>query len=378
MIYYCQQSIKKKKITFLRSALIFLFSVLTWSCNQQNASDEIRKSFEADVRNFMLEFTEATNVPGMGFAFYSDTLGTVMLAVGQADCENSIPLSISTLYPIQSTTKMFLSIVTLQLVEEGKLTMESTIDHWLDSVPNSENITIRHLLQHTSGLNMYQENSEFMDEYYSNTRREYNRDDFIRAGLAIPYNAEDFGSHKYSNTNFLILANIIEIITNHSIGEEYRQRIFKPAKMSNTYYKPEISNDTNTIIGCYKNGYPIDLEKVNLSSNAAGGIISTLNDMMLFAHWILENEYHIPMSSDLIDNFNVDGHEFKYGFGLEVITNMYGTTLLGHSGGNPGLIHEFYFSTETGEIIIFFFNQWPNEVEFHFREKLETILQRYR
>ena len=148
--------------------------------------------------------------------------------------------------------------------------------------------------------------------------------------------------------------------------------------MSNTYYKPEIPDDTTTIIKCYRNGRPIDLERINFASNAAGGIISNLSDMMLFAHWVLENEYHIPMLSGLVDNFTVDRRIFKYGLGLEVITNMYDTTLLGHAGGNPGFIHELYFSTETNEIIVFYFNQWPNEVEFHFRDKLETILQRYR
>ena len=85
------------------------------------------------------------------------------------------------------------------------------------------------------------------------------------------------------------------------------------------------------------------------------------------------------MSSELIDNFTDDNVTFKYGLGLEVITNMYSTTLLGHAGGNPGFIHELYFSTETGEIIILFFNEWPNEdVDFHFREKLDAILRKYR
>ncbi len=370
---------KMKKFLLLRLVLFVLFTVLYWSCSQKNTRDEISKSFEADLRDFMLEFIEETNVPSMGFAFYSDTIGTEMLAVGKADRENNIPLELSTHYPIQSTTKMFLSIVTLQLVEEGKLSLESTIDQWVDGISTNEHITIRHLLQHTSGLNPYQANIEFKDEYYSNTEKKFNRDDFINAGLAIPYNTENFGSHKYANTNFLILANIIETITQHTIGQVYSQRIFKPVKMSNTYYKPEMSNDTNEIIKCYKNGQPIDLEKANFLSNAAGGIISTLGDMMKFANWVLDNKYYIPMSSELIDNFTVDDKTFKYGLGLEVITNMYSTTLLGHAGGNPGFIHEFYFSTETGEIIIFFFNEWPSDGgDFHFREKLDTILKRYR
>jgi D-alanyl-D-alanine carboxypeptidase len=357
--------------------LFILFTVLNWSCSQKDNKDEISKRFEADIRDFMLEFTEATNVPGMGFAFYSDSVGTVMLVVGTADIEEDIPLELSTQYPIQSTTKMFMSIVTLQLVEEGQLSLESTIDQWIDSVPNNNNITIRHLLKHTSGLNGYQANREFMEEYYSDTTKKYNRNDFINAGLAIPYRTEDFGSHNYANTNILLLANIIETITQHTIGQEYSQRIFKPVKMSHTYYKPEISNDTNEIIKCYRNGQAIDLEKINFSSNAAGGIISTLGDMMKFAHWVLDNKYQIPMSSELMEHFSDDDKIFNYGLGLQVIYNMYSTTLLGHSGGNPGFLHELYFSTETGEIIIFFFNE-GNPKDFPFRDKLDRILREYR
>jgi D-alanyl-D-alanine carboxypeptidase len=367
-----------KKIIILKSATLVMFSVLYCSCGQNNTRNEITEHFEADLREFMLEFTEVTDVPGMGFAFYSDTVGTVMQVVGKADIENNIPLELGTHYPIQSTTKMFLSIVTLQLMKEGRLSLESTIDQWVDAVPNNEYITIRHLLQHTSGLNPYQTNTDFMDEYYSNPENKYDRDDFINAGLAIHYDTIDFGNHNYANTNYLILANIIETITEQSIGQEYRQRIFKPARMSHTYYKPEISNDTNKIIKCYQDRYPVDLDRINFASNAAGGIISTLEDMMMFAHWVLDNKYYIPMSSRLTDKFSENGIRFTYGLGLEVIHNMYSTTLLGHAGGNPGLIHEFYFSTETGEIVIFFVNKWPDEGVYPFREKLGTILQECR
>lgn len=353
-------------------------SVFSWSCINKNTGKEVGSNFKSDIENFMLEFIEETNLPGMGFAFYSDSVGTVMSAVGQADIENNIPLDINTLYPIQSTTKFFLAIVTLQLIEEKEFTLESTIDQWFDEIPNSENVTIRHLLQHTSGYKNYQANTEFNDEYYSDPAMKYTRNDFIEAGLAMSYNPDDLGIYNYSNTNSLILADIIETITHQTIGLEFRQRIFEPVKMRDTYYKPETSNDRKLIIKCYRDGLPIDLERTNYKSNAAGGIISTLDDMMRFAHWVLENNYPSSMSSKLIDNFKVDEHEFKYGLGMEVINNMYGTTLMGHAGGNPGFIHEFYFSIETNEIIILFFNKWPDESSFQFRSELKSILELYR
>lgn len=355
--------------------ILIIFSSL--ACSRSFRKDEINKSFKTDIKSFMEEFTSKVNAPGMGFAFYSDTVGVVIQVTGISDIENNLPLKVETLYPIQSTTKMFLAIVALQLIEEGKLSLESTIDHWLDSVPNSKNITIRHLLQHTSGFNHHQSNTSFNEEYNSTNCKQYMRDDFISAGLAVPYNTEKFGKHNYSNVNYLILANIIERITHRTIGQEYEQRILIPAQMHDTYYKPEAIKDTNKIIKCYKNGEQLSLEKINFRSNAAGGIISTLGDMMNFAHWFLDNNYHILMSSELVENIVIDNMSFKYGLGLEVISNIYGTTLYGHSGGNPGFMHEFYFSTETGEIIIFYFNE-GNPREYPFRSKLDTILRRYR
>jgi D-alanyl-D-alanine carboxypeptidase len=346
------------------------------ACNRSD-KDEINKSFETDIRGFMEEFISEINAPGMGFAFYSDTVGTVIQVTGISDKENNLPLEVETLYPIQSTTKMFLAIVALQLIDEGRLSLESSIDQWIDSVPNSNNITIKHLLQHTSGFNHHQSNTAFNEEYYSSSSKQYSRNDFINAGLAVPYKSEKFGKHNYSNVNYLILANIIESITHQTIGHEYEQRIFIPAQMRDTYYKPEVIKDTNKIIKCYKDGNQLKLEKMNLMSNAAGGIISTLEDMMSFAHWILDNNYPNLMSSELVNNMIVGDMLLEYGFGLEVISNMYGTIMLGHAGGNPGFIHEFYFSMETGEIIIFYFNE-GNPREYPFRAKLDSILREYR
>jgi CubicO group peptidase (beta-lactamase class C family) len=91
-----------------------------------------------------------------------------MIAVGMSDVENKIPLSVSTHYPIQSTSKMFMTILSLQLAEEGKFTMESTIDERVGYVPNGDKIRGKDLVKNTSGLTDYQANTDFIHEYWSN------------------------------------------------------------------------------------------------------------------------------------------------------------------------------------------------------------------
>lgn len=369
-----------KRINIRELALIILLSVICQSCNQKKIGTENNSRLEAEIRNVMLEFIEASSAPGMGLGYYSDKIGTVMVAVGKSDLENNIPLKTSTHYPIQSTSKMFISILTLQLIEEGKLTLESTIDEWIDFIPNSSQITIRHLLKHTSGLKDYQYNSDFIDEYYSEIGKEYTRDDIIHAGLKVSSDGE-IGDKEYANTNYLLLANIIETITDRSIGQVLEQRIFRSAEMDNTYFKPEIINDSNNIVKCYRFGESVDLDKINYLSNAAGGIVSTIEDMQKFAHWIMDNNYHILMApeSELIDLFASFGLSSKYGLGIEVVDSLFSIKMMGHSGGNPGLIHDFYFSTETGEIIVYYLNEGRVGKPFaKFREDLDTILQQYR
>ncbi len=361
-----------------RISILILGTSLCWSCGQNNTEDKRKMEIEGEIKDLMHELIEEINIPGMGLGYYSDTIGTVMLAVGLSDIENNTPLEIGTHYPIQSTSKMFMSILTLQLVEEGKLMLESTIYEWMDFVPNSNLITIKDLLKHTSGLVDYQANAEFMDEYRSYyPEKEYSRDDFIRAGLEVSQDGE-LGVFNYSNTNYHLLANIIEAITQHSIGQELDKRIFSPVKMNDTYYKPEITNDTNKIVGCYKNGVLLDLDRINFSSNAAGGIVSTIGDMLKYAQWVMDNNYQIQMTSELNEVVVTDNYSYKYGLGIQVNDKYYSTHLMGHTGGNPGFIHEFYFSLETGEIILYFFNEGNPREYFPFREKLDTILQKYR
>ena len=349
-----------------------LVSLSVSSCQNNN--------IEAEIRNAMLECVEESIAPGMGLGYYSEKAGTIMLAVGQSDIENDTPLSISTHYPIQSTTKMFMSVLIIQLIEDGKLTLESTIDEWVDYVPNSSKITIRHLLTHTSGLNNYLNNSEFTEAYFSGTGKEYTRDDLIHAGIEVSHDRE-IGNWEYSNTNYLLLAKIIETITHQSLGQALEQFLFRAAEMDNTYFKPEVVNDSTNIVKCYRFGELVDLDKWNYLANAGGGIVSTIDDMLNFGQWILENKYPLQMAaeSEVIHLFDSEDDSGKYGLGIEVVDSLYCIPMMGHSGGNPGLIHFFYFSIETREIIIYYVNEGRVGNPFgKFMKDIDRIMQKYR
>lgn len=360
-----------KKCSLIISFPLF---VVAFSCYTNNSP-------KAEIRNAMLECVEESITPGMGLGYYSEKAGTIMLAIGQSDMENNTPLKTSTHYPIQSVSKMFISILTLQMIEEGVFTMESSIDEWIDSIPKGSKITIRHLLNHTSGLRDYRRNTDYFEADDSGYVGKYSSVEMIKAGLEISVDTE-IGVREYSNTNALMLARIIETITQQSLGNVLRERIFLPAEMNHSYYKPEILNDTTYIVKCYKFGEAIDLDWINYTSNAGGGIISTIEDMLNFGKWILENEYHVSMAaeSELIDLFDSEGTPIgQYGLCIDKVDNLYSIPVLGHTGGNGGFIHFFYFSEETGEIIIHFVNEGRVGKPFgKFMKDLDETLQKYR
>lgn len=336
------------------------------------------KTIETDIRNAMLECVEESIAPGMGLAYYSDQDGAIILAAGLANVENDIPLETTTRYPIQSVSKVFVGVLAHQLVKEGKLHLDSTVDEWFDAVPNGDRITIRHLLNHTSGLNDYRMNPTFIEADYASNGKQYSLMELISAGTS--YSKEtDIGEYVYSNTNTAIMARIIEILTGQSLGQALKERIFIPADMDHSYYKPEIANDSTFIVSCYKFGEKIDLDWINNTSAAGGGIISTLEDMLNFGKWMLQEEFYLLMApeSELINFYDEEGKiTSKYGLGIEITYELFSVPMTGHSGGNPGLIHFFYFSPETGKIIIYYVNEGRVKDPFgKFMKDIDRIIQ---
>ena len=148
----------------------------------------------------------------------------------------------------------------------------------------------------------YQYNSEFIEEYFSDTIKEYSIDDIIKAALEVETTLK-MGEWDYSSSNYLILGKIIKAITNNTLGQEFEQRIFQPAEMKDTYFMPDndvlIKNNANG----YKDGKQVDLGRNYFLKDASGGIVSTLDDMQKFAHWITVNNYQDLMMQDMCDCF---------------------------------------------------------------------------
>lgn len=358
--------------------LLFLLTPLTCVfCQKGELHNEELSKFDDEVISVLNKFIDKEKVAGMGLYYYSHKIGNNFFSIGMADMDNDIPIDTSCIYEIGSTTKMFVAISVLQLINEGKLSLKDKIVNWLHYPQLDSSITIQHLLNHTSGIGDYFANSDFIDSYYGNDN-EATLDDLINAGIENS-KTNSIGTWQYSNTNYVILAKIIESISGGTIGE-YFQTLFDKAGMAKTYYMPEhtVKNISDLATG-YQFGNSMKQDKNYYLYNAAGGIVSTLYDMSKFAKWLLESNYLDQMKRNSVECLIEHGMESTYGNGLLTVHNLYNTTTYGHGGTSFGFKSEFWISQETGEIIIYFTNDYMFKKNYSdFRKKLNKVFEKYR
>ncbi|MEV1172077.1 serine hydrolase domain-containing protein [Nonomuraea sp. NPDC049784] len=194
-------------------------------------------------------------------------------------------------YRIGSQTKQMTATVLLQLVKEGKLGLDDKLADVLpevaqqDLVERADEITLRQLLRHTSGIPDFFASGQFDDPFDFTTY--YPPIDLVKASRKLPRTGEPGAGFSYSNTNYVLLGLIIEKATGRSLSAELTRRLFAPLGMSRTYLP---TRPPQGIRGPHGHGYypdaegrPRDVDRQNASfGGAAGGVISTAHDVSAF------------------------------------------------------------------------------------------------
>jgi len=298
----------------------------------------------------------AAGVPG-ALLLVRDGARTVRLTGGLGDVARKTPMRAGDHFKIASLTKTYTATVVLQLVAEGKLRLSDNVERRLPRlVPNGRNITIRQLLNHTSGLADFENDPRYLKPYLSGNLGYYWAPRRL-VKLAVShkplYPPGKTSRSTYSNTNYVIAGLIAEAVTGHSIAVELRRRIFTPLGLRRTSYptKPGLPAP-------YAHGYSvvdkppaIDLTLLSPSlSPHSGAIVSTATDVADFYHALLSGRLLAArqlkaMKTTLPEaRFDIPGQ--RYGLGLELFPTSCGDAL-GHNGVVPGYM-TFIFSTANG------------------------------
>ena len=280
--------------------------------------------------------------------------GTTAVASGLADVSTRRPARASDRYRIGSATKTMTAVVVLQLVAEGRLRLDNRVARWLPNLGLDRRITVRHLLQHTSGFRTNTMVFSPPRSYESNRLRHFRPTELVRLALTNPEPRPEPGTkHEYANTNFVLAGLVIEKVTGRSVRDELTRRIFQPLGMTHT----SLPQWSPTISGRHLRGYlPVEPGKpgkprqdttvYNMSwAWTAGAVISTTEDETTFLRALLSGRL---LPKPLLDTM-MDTGEFGYGLGLYPVRVpcVPGGVAWGHNGMVFGY-HAAVFSTPDG------------------------------
>lgn len=298
-----------------------------------------------------------TKFPGTLMYVSSAEVGTWTGAAGLGDIETDIPIRPGDKFRAGSIMKTFVSVVTLQLVEEGLFSLDDTLTTVLpESVtarfPDSDQITVRMLLNHTSGV------PEFLSEavngeILANPTKLWTDDEWLDlAAEKEPYFPPGQGWY-YSNTDYILIGLLINEATGRSWREEVRQRVIEPLKLDHTLL-PEPGD--LSIPGNYSHGYYpmndslLDVTDVDPSmAGAAGGsaLVTNAPDLVRFLDALLAGElFENRETLDDMLTFVEAPHDsqlpYAYGLAVEKFTLPSGVEMMGHAGGTAGFYSVVY------------------------------------
>jgi len=300
---------------------------------------------------------------------------------------DTVSIKLDMLFAIGSITKNFVATLTLKLAEEGKLSLDDPLSKWLPEYPhvNSE-ITIRQLLNHTSGIHMFWSNQKIWDDLKKDRTKIWKPEEVLTY-IKEPY-FEPGEGYRYSNTNYLLMAMIIEKATDSSLSAEFKERFWKSLPIKNTYLsiEEEIPHNQAHVYGDNFNndGSYQDLTFLPRASHesityGSSGLFMTAEDLAFWCHSLFQGKILNQQSMDEMLDFVDIGfgrQKRSYGLGVQLFKKRFssGERAIGHSGANIGtgayMIHfpEHHFS------VVVMVNNFGGSTEIT-KELIHTVLK---
>ena len=334
----------------------------------QKAKEKITESADLSalrerLKAKLAESHQAATFPGvtLGFVLPDGRSGSV--SVGLADVEQKAVLKPSDRMLAGSIGKTYVSAVMLQLVEEGKVNLDTKIERWFGSdawfprLPNAKDITLRMLMNHSSGIPEHVLNKDFIAEMRKDPDRIWKPEDLLTYILdAKPLFPAGKG-WSYADTNYILVGMIFERVTKKTVYGEVQRRILGPHKLERTIPSdrrilPEV------ITGYSMPNSPFGFEgRVIIEGKfiinpqmewTGGGFASTAEDLarwakLLYEGKVLKNETLAQMLEGVAANEGRgSGVGNKYGLAVQIRPSDFGVSY-GHGGWFPGYISEMEY-----------------------------------
>jgi D-alanyl-D-alanine carboxypeptidase len=252
---------------------------------------------------------------------------------------------------VGSVTKSFTATLVLQLAAEGKLGLEDSVQRWLPGVvPNGDRITVRQLLDHSSGIADYCGVPGITLCDNPDPGRRWTPEELVAIGVGAPPTFPPGQGWSYTNTDYVLLGMIVERATGRTLGAEYERRIFRPLGLDQTSYPtgtsmPRPIGRGYNVLG--RGTWPQDVTATSPTiAGSAGAMVSTPGDLQTFMRALLRGrlvspsllrEMKRPTPGSLNGDFALEGGGVgTYGLGLIHYTWSKACGVWGHTGAYPG------------------------------------------
>jgi CubicO group peptidase (beta-lactamase class C family) len=308
-----------------------------------------------------------------GLPIYQKSFGYSNIKTKTLNSENSG-------FSLASVSKVFTSTAILQLKEKGKLKLDDSVIKYFPDFPYPE-ITIRHLLTHTSGL---PEIEIFRQQVKDNPNKVFTNKDLLPTlkNLKQPLSFKPNDNYQYTNANYILLALLVENISNSTFQEYLQKNIFSPAKMTNTYFQKDNSqkgNKNRVIDYDYPFLFSTELENVDSLKNyrvrmlnlsgfvGNGNIITTTTDLLKFdqelygGKLLKQSSLKEAFTPNKLNNSqtvqtSLGGEKASYGLGWFILTDSSSGKIVGHTGGVPGALSILLRNIDKKQTAILFDN----------------------
>ena len=320
-------------MNYKKKILLCIAISLTISAKSQVPS-QIKDSLQSILNTFIIENT----IPGGIMAVQHRTDNWIWKGQSGISNINTMQSADTTFYyRIGSISKNFMATTVLHLVDRNILSLNDNIEMWLDStlfnnIPYGNQMTIRNLLNHTSGLYNYVYDSAFAVNLRTNPNAFFTTDSLINIALSHPPEFIPNTNWKYTNTGFVILTKIIESATGVTYQQYATDSILTPLGINSSYYP-----DTNIILENHMRCYA-DYDNNNILEDytdvtttwavGAAEIVSKLDDQLMYFNALIDENIISPSAYNEMITPLPTNSTSSYGLGIYTVDS----TMIGHGG----------------------------------------------
>nr|HEX4313077.1 serine hydrolase domain-containing protein [Kofleriaceae bacterium] len=267
-------------------------------------------------------------------------------AYGLADINGKVPATPTTIYRIGSLTKQFTAAAILQLVDAKKITLDDDILLYAKVDTGGRVVTLRHLLNHTSGIPNYTDTADFPE--WSKAAR--TPQELVDHATKMLWEFEPGTHFHYSNTGYVLLGMVIEKVSGQRYADYLRDHVFAPAHLTATRYCDDIHTADRARGYAIKNDQLVDADPLDLTTPfSAGALCSTVPDLLAWQQALASGKVISPASYAVM---STPPTTTKSDYGMGVLVDTFeGHREIWHNGGINGFISELHAFPDDGVTI---------------------------